>query len=76
MGEYIHMCIVMKPELKNSYLAFSKMASQIGAAAERVQRVHLHPSIFGNGCIAPVLRAIYYQKDQRTVKILMRTQQF
>jgi len=25
------------------------------AAAARVQRVHLHPSISSNGCIAPVL---------------------
>ena len=43
-----------------------------GAAAERVQRVHLHPSIFGNGCIAPVLRAPYYQKDQKYVKMQLR----
>ena len=26
-----------------------------GVMAERVQRVHFHPSIFANGCIAPVL---------------------
>ena len=27
----------------------------IPGAAARMQRVHLHPSIFNNGCIAPVL---------------------
>ena len=27
-----------------------------GADAERVQRVHLHPLKFGNGCNAPVLK--------------------
>ena len=26
-----------------------------GVMSERVQRVHFHPSIFANGCIAPVL---------------------
>ena len=29
--------------------------SKAGAAAERVQRVHLHPSKFGKGSNAPVL---------------------
>ena len=26
-----------------------------GAAADRVQRLHLHPSLITNGCIVPVL---------------------
>ena len=39
--------------------------SRSGAAAERVQQVHLHPSIFGNGCIAPVLRSPYYQNNNK-----------
>ena len=56
---------------------FHMTAGYIGAGSslERVQRVHLHPSISGNGCSAPVLKSIS-NEALKTVIILSKIGKF
>ena len=62
-------CLCALGQLNRQVLTFDIFAALLptGADPARVQRVHLHPLRFGNGCNAPVLKKTESSKIGRFI---------